>query len=203
MGMDQGSLRQRVLLATEDVIGEIGFEAASVEAIAEAAGVETAELLEQFEDKTDCFVQTQDAMGRRGIAVARAAFEEGSEWREGLRRSAYAIADFMQERPGRVRFGFFEPFAVGDRATGLHDRYLRLFSDLIDAGRDALDDPSSVPPETAQAVIGSITKMMFSLAGEGRPITPETAIPQIMYLAVLPYRGSEAAREELTMPRPT
>jgi hypothetical protein len=64
-------------------------------------------------------------------------------------------------------------------------------------------DPDSVPPLAAASVIGAIIQVLarYSSEGDGGR-DPVAAVPEMMYLAVRPYLGEEAARRELTMPPP-
>jgi hypothetical protein len=74
---------------------------------------------------------------------------------------------------------------------------------LIDEGRQETADPDALSPALAEAVFGSIYQTLArELGGAGSGAEPEQFVPQLMYLAVRPYLGEAAAREELTMPAP-
>jgi hypothetical protein len=78
-----------------------------------------------------------------------------------------------------------------------------LLSDLIDAGRYELEDPSSVSGDTALAVVGGIYELMQKELSRGRGTgRAEDYVPQLMYIAVRPYLGHEEALKELSIPAP-
>ena len=91
----------------------------------------------------------------------------------------------------------------GELAQAHRDRYVRRPIELIDEGRREAPDPDSLSPALAEAVFGSIYRTLArELGGSGRGAEPDQFVPQLMYMAVRPYLGEEAAREELTTPPP-
>jgi hypothetical protein len=72
---------------------------------------------------------------------------------------------------------------------------------MIDEGRKELDDPDSMSRSSAEWVAGSYMEMMLKRLGRQGPMAKEL-VPQLMYMAVRPYLGEEAAKEELAMPPP-
>jgi hypothetical protein len=91
---------------------------------------------------------------------------------------------------------------AGELTKAHRDSFYRHFSALVDGGRAVAPDPASIPPFTAEATIGSINEMLGRRVQRGDVVDPRAFIPELMYLAVLPYLGEEAARRELTMPAP-
>ena len=74
---------------------------------------------------------------------------------------------------------------------------------MIDAGRRELDDPESMGRSAAEGVFGSIYEALVKeqQAGKGTEAAYEF-VPELMYIAVRPYLGHDAAREELSIPAP-
>ncbi len=106
-----------------------------------------------------------------------------------------------------MRFWALELLWAGDMARAQVEAGYRRFTDLIDAGRQELDDPDSVPRSTAEGIIGSIAMVLTKWLEEGGGTKgaesfPYTYIQQVMHLLVLPYLGQEAAEEELEIPPP-
>jgi hypothetical protein len=73
----------------------------------------------------------------------------------------------------------------------------------VDEGRaEAAPDPE-VSRNTALAVAGGMFQRLWAIVGEGDDLPPPAeVVPEMMYMAVLPYLGEEAAREELNIPPP-
>jgi hypothetical protein len=89
---------------------------------------------------------------------------------------------------------------AGDRAKLIRDQGMQGFFLLIDQGRNEMEDPESLTPYTAET-IGSAIYQRIQTAIETDELEEfESAVPEMMYMAVLPYLGPEAAQEELSIP---
>jgi AcrR family transcriptional regulator len=182
-------------------VGTVGFEQAREEQIIERSGVGSEQFYALYSDKAECFIRTYEAMVPEFMARVSAAFTEGSDWLDRLRRTAYASLDYFQEDPARARFTTIELLNAGDHAAALADQSLNMLVELIDAGRYETEDPESIPRSAAEAAVGSIWSILMTKIRK-RELADEAVVPQLMYVAVLPYLGEEAAREELGRPRP-
>jgi hypothetical protein len=60
-----------------------------------------------------------------------------------------------------------------------------------------------VPAFAAESIVGAIAQLMARNSERDDPRDPVAAVPEMMYLAVRPYLGEEAARRELTIPPPS
>lgn len=189
--------------ATVALMVEGGYERLSFAAIADRGGLDRAELEGGFDDLQDCVVKvywhyTEEFNGR-----VYAAYEGHSAWRDGFRASAYAAARYIRDHPQVVRFGTVELFRAGLMAQAQRQSHLQQMVDLIDAGRQELDDPDSVGRGVAEATFGSIYEFVVKEVQSGRGTrAAEDYVPDLMYIAVRPYLGHEVAREELTIPPP-
>jgi AcrR family transcriptional regulator len=150
-----------------------------------------------FASVEDCLDRTWEEMTDAHIARVIGAAAAEQTWRDGLRSAAYAALRFHQEDEVRARFFLVESLAMNELAQARRDLMMSAFIDLIDSARTELEDPDSVPRSEAEAVIGAIYEATVSgMQGKGIAGLPEL-VPQLMYLAVLPYQGIEAAEEEL------
>lgn len=129
-------------------------------------------------------------MGLRESSIARSATAtlaapvETAVWRERLRTATYALYRRRARRP----------------ATSV-DREIEDLVDLIDEGRTEPGAPASLTRVTAEALGTAIFHELRFAARVGSP--PESQlVPTLMYLAVLPYAGVEAANEELRISPP-
>jgi hypothetical protein len=74
-------------------------------------------------------------------------------------------------------------------------------ADLIDEGRADPEAPESLTRVTAESLAGAIALELHLAIREGLRSEREL-VPTLMYAAVLPYGGPEAAAEELRIPPP-
>jgi AcrR family transcriptional regulator len=194
--------RDLILEAMIDLVIERGNDGVSAEAATELAGVEPAAFDRHFSSAEDCVLQAYwkhtDAFTDR----VEAAFNREHAWRDSLRAAAYEAARYVRDNPRIVRFGTVQMFQVGPMAQAQRESHLHRMVDMIDAGRRELDDPDSLGRGVAEGVFGSIYAYLVKEVQGGGTKSAEEFVPGMMYIAVRPYLGHEAAHEELSIPAP-
>jgi AcrR family transcriptional regulator len=189
--------RQRIGETVVALVVEAGSAELELAEVLARSGVDRPAFERHFSDVQDCLDRIWEEMTDAHVSLVRAAAASEPSWRDGLRAAAYAALRFHQEDEVRARFFLVESLATGEFAQARRDVMMSAFVDLIDSARQELDDPASVPRSEAEAVMGAIYEATVSgMGGRGIDALPEL-VPQLMYLAVLPYQGAEAAREEL------
>ena len=168
-----GGGRERVREAMLDLISEIGYEATTVELVIDRAGIESTDFDRMFADKDELYLVLFEEIGAEFEAAVNEAFAAHRAWRDGLRACAYAAARFIRDHPREVGFGVIQMFAAGDLAQVHRERQLQRMVDLIDLGRQELDQPDSIGRGVAEGVIGSVysllVKELQSGGGAARP----------------------------------
>jgi AcrR family transcriptional regulator len=193
---------ERIREAVVELVLERGG-AVTVEEIVQLAGCDRAAFDRHFDGLDDCVLKTYLAHTEEFTAIVRAAFDAEESWRDSLRAAAYAAAWHIRDNPRNVRFGTLQLFQAGPMAQAIRESQLHLMVDLIDAGRAELDDPESASRGTAEVVFGSLYELVINeVQRKGGTKSAADFVPQMMYIAVRPYLGHEAAREELTIPPP-
>jgi AcrR family transcriptional regulator len=198
-----GDARERIREAMIDLVLEDGFEATTLDRVAERAEVEHAELVRRFSGAGDLYIQIYQEIADAFDAEVIEAFTAHESWRDGLRACAYAAARHIRDHPREARFGTVQMFATGDLSQARRDLQLHRMVDLIDAGREELDDPDAMDRGVAEGVIGSIFGVLVRELQSGRGVAAaESHVPELMYIAVRPYLGHAVAHEELSIPAP-
>lgn len=185
------------------LVVENGFDATSVDEVCARAKVGRPEFERRFSDLRDCCMQIYLAnMDDFNDIVFGAAAGDG-RWQDRLRAAAYTAARYIKARPVQTRFDMIQMLGVGELAQAYRDRTLGRIVDLIDEGRQELDDPESMSREVAVGIFGSIYQSLLKeLRGRVGPAPVESFVPQLMYIAVRPYLGHDVACEELRLPAP-
>ena len=179
------------------LVAEYGYEAVSVRAICERGHVARADFERRFADKEDCFLAIHEEIGNELCAEVRAAHEAASSWHDRIWAAGWAALRFLQEDPVRGRFFIVEVNGAGAAAQASRDRLLQGLADLIDAGREELEDPGSVSRCTAEIVAGAIYGTVLAKLEEGSVERDNEFLPELVYMAVMPYLGSRVAEDEL------
>jgi AcrR family transcriptional regulator len=178
---------------------EHGYRQTTLDMLLDRAEVDRAAFERHFTDLEDCFCEVYQEMQKELMERVLAAIACESTWRDRLRATAYTMADFVAEDEKRTRFVIFEVRSAGDRAIYLLSQsYERLF-DLIDQGRRERRLPGSISRATAEAIGGTMFFQMYASYAAGSIESVRAKVPEMMYVAVLPYLGAEAAAEELRL----
>ncbi|HWW67438.1 MAG TPA: TetR/AcrR family transcriptional regulator [Solirubrobacterales bacterium] len=193
--------RERILEAMLDLSADQGYELVSVDAILERAGVTQADFDANFASLEDCALQLVDDFLPPIAERIQAAYSAEERWPDSLRAASYVLADWIAEHPREARFGVVEMLKVSELARARREAVFMTCVYMIDAGRDRCEDPAGAPDLAGERAIGSLAEMLTKTLRQG-PAEPRKFVPQLMYLAVLPYLGPESAREELSIPPP-
>ena len=195
----QLSERERMAAALVDLCFEKGFGQTTLEMLLDRAEVDQAAFERHFADLEDCFCGVYQDIQDELLERVFAAITSEPTWRDRLRATAYTMADFVAEDEKRTHFAIVEVRSAGDRAIYLLSQsYERLF-DLIDQGRRERDLPGWVSRATAEAIGGTMFFQMYASYEAGSIDSVRARVPELMYVAVLPYLGAEAAAEELRL----
>jgi AcrR family transcriptional regulator len=184
-----------------DLVLERGYVETDLDQVLVRAGVAPAEFDRHFASKEECAVAVLDHWVADHERAVRAAYDAESDWVEAMRAAAYAAARWHAEHPRQLRYGLVEMLWAGELAQVRREAAFRRFLALVDAGREGAADPAAIPPFTAERVIGSIAEMITKYSHRGE-FDSYRFVPELMYLAVLPYRGEAVARRELNRPPP-
>jgi AcrR family transcriptional regulator len=192
--------RARIERALLDEVVENGYSAATVDGVCARAGAEREDFNLYFTDLQDGYCQLLEALDAEIFEQLLAAFDGQETWCDQVRAAAYAIFDFFDEDRWRGRFMMVEGFFAGERAQQIRDRSLGMLVELVDQGRQQLDDPEQLSRATAEAIAGS-TFHQIRCALEHEDTAPGDLLPQLMYSVIQPYLGVEKACRELEAAR--
>ncbi len=190
--------RERLIAAMLDAAATRGYRETNVQDVIERAGVSRPTFYEHFTNKDDCFLAAFDAGARRLRTRLSNAAAMGEGWRERLRLALAALLAFASVEPQTARTLIVEARAASGEAPQRRIELLDGFAACLDtAARKLLPHPPDRSPLTAAGVVGGIEAVLYARLCRGEAEQLEALLPSLMYFAVLPYEGQEAASEEL------
>lgn len=189
--------RERIATAMVELVGRYGYAATSVEAVCERAGARRSHFDRCFASKEDCFLTLHDEVAEEFCDRLVPAFVTASSWHDRIWAAGWAAMRFFEEDPVRARFLVVEINGSGNGAQARRDRVLQRLADFLDAGREELEKPGSVSRCTAEIVAGAIYGTVLGKVEGGSVERGENFLPELVYMAVMPYLGSRAAEDEL------
>jgi AcrR family transcriptional regulator len=188
--------------ATMEELREHGFDATEVADICRRAGVQVSDLPEPMRDKRRLVIAVSEAYADDFQADVGAAFDAEPVWPDNLRAAAYQVVRWIGRHPEATWWGSVGLLEAGEAARARRDEIFAWAAGMIDAGRAAAPDPAAVPDLAATLAIGAIVETLGRNMQGGLGGEPVEGVKWLMYGAVRPYLGEEAARAELELPPP-
>jgi AcrR family transcriptional regulator len=195
---DERRLREALL----DLCVERGYADLKLEDVLERAEVDPAGFRRLYGDLDSLFAAVLGQSYGDFFELAQAAVADQVGWRNRMRATAYALLRFLRTDERVARLAAVEAQHGGERALQLFVQTFNRLVDLIDEGSAEAGGPESPSRATAVGIGGVLFARVQEAVAEGELGLGEEEIPQLMYAAVFPYFGAEAAEEELRIPPP-
>jgi AcrR family transcriptional regulator len=195
---EAGRLREAML----DLCAERGYANLKLAELLERADLDQAAFRRHYVDLGACFTAVLGEIYAEFFASAQEAMAGQRGWRDRMRATAYALLRFLRRDERVAQLAAVEAQNAGDAAQRLFlDTFNRLV-DLIDEGEAEVSGSASPGRATALGVGGVVFARIQEAVAGGELGLGEEEIPELMYAAVFPYLGAEAAAEELRIPPP-
>lgn len=183
--------------AAVELIGGNGLPATGAEAICARARVSRRHFDRCFAGMEDCFLSLHDEVTAQLCERVTAAYEGAESWHDRVWAAGWAAMSFLREDPVRARFVLVAVNGAGSGAQARRDRILQRLTDLLDAGREELNRPRTVSRCTAEVAAGAVYGTLLTKIEAGCIDRGEEFLPELIYMAVMPYLGSRTAEDEL------
>lgn len=213
--------RTRMLAATVQVVGELGYEKMSVARVTARAGVSRRTFYDLFVDREACFLAAFSETGERARALVCDAAAGQRDWRSRVRAGLAALLALFAEEPLAGRVLVVDALKAGPAVL---ERRAAVMAELIAVvegarapvgGRRAqVRGGREVAPLTAEGVVGAVLAVVHARlseragtargagsGGESRSLVE--LLNPLMAMIVRPYLGAAAAERELERPLPT
>jgi AcrR family transcriptional regulator len=192
----------RIREALLDLCMERGYADLELPDLLDRAGIDEAAFHRHYAGMDACFAAVLAGIYEEFFSRATEAVAGQIGWRDRMRATAYALLRFLRGDLRVARLAAVEPQHAGDDAQRLFLETFNRLVDLIDEGSAEAGGPDSPGRATAIGVGGVVFARVQEAVAEGELGLGEEEIPELMYAAVFPYLGAEAAAEELRIPPP-
>lgn len=187
--------RQRILRGMLEAVGTQGYEQATVQDAISKVGLYRQAFYDNFRDKEECYLEALDA-GSAWVELAmRKAIGAEAGWRDQLRGGLNGLLQFLDEEPAIGRALLVEVHAAGPRAVAKRSEAMERAAQAIDLAREESEDDA--PAISAEAVVAGILAVLHSRLAGRESESFLRLLPELMYLAVLPYFGADVAAAEM------
>jgi AcrR family transcriptional regulator len=185
--------RERILSAVADVTSVAGYGGMSVEDVIVAAGVSRRTFYEHFKNKHDAFIAAYDMVVSQLLTGVRIAYDGEDTFGERLRAGLTAFLGFIAREPAFARMCIVEALAAGPEAVKRRNEAIASFTKLIYENARELGTTLEPPALTGETIVGGIYEVVYSRIVNGEVRNLPTLLPDLLYSALLPYVGLEAA----------
>lgn len=193
---------RRLREALLDLCAERGYAKIELSDLLQGADLGRASFERHYADLDACFTAVLAEVYAEFFASVQEALSGERGWRDRMRATAYALLRFLRRDERVAHLAAVDAQQGGEAAQRLFlDTFNRLV-DLIDEGSAEASGPDSPSRATALGVGGVVFARLQEAVAEGELALGEEEIPELMYAAVFPYLGAEAAAEELRTPPP-
>ena len=194
--------RLRLREALLDLCAEVGYERLQLDDLLERAGIGGKDFQLYYADLDALFAAVLGEIYDEFFARAQVAVEGVVGWRDRMRTTAYVLLRFLRADERVARLAAVEVQHAGEDSQRLFQQTFSRLVELIDEGSDEAGGPESPSLATAIGVGGVVFARVQEAVSKGELGLGEEEIPELMYAAVFPYLGAEAAEEELHAPPP-
>ncbi len=185
--------RERMLLATAELVAERGYQKTTIELIAKTARVALSTFYEQFSSKEECFLAAFDET----VAAARVVFDElldpEQPWEVQISAAIEIFLEMVVNEPARARLCMVEAQAAGGAALDRYQSMLESVAPKLREGRLHNPRSSRLPDGLEMAIAGGLAWLVHQRLVAGREAEIAELLPEMLQVTLTPYLGEEAA----------
>jgi AcrR family transcriptional regulator len=187
--------RERMLLATAELVAERGYQKTTIELIAKTARVALSTFYEQFSSKEECFLAAFDESLDAAAEVFAELLDPEQDWADQISAGLEIALEMIVNEPSRARLCIVESQAAGGEALRRYQGMLERIAPRLREGRVHNPRASRLPDGLEVAIVGGLAWLVHQrlIAGEEDEI--KGLLPEMLQVTLTPYMGEvEAGR---------
>ncbi len=178
-------------------VGALGYEKATVQEVAERAGISRDQFHRRFGGKDECFAQAYEAAADELCEDLLEAGRSAPTWRLGFRAALAELLRYVAEQPLTAKALLLEVRAARGSAWAKHQQVAERLIAALDSARREPDALPSTSAMTAGFMVGAIEESIGLEIGAGRAAEVQRLLPDLAHLVALNYFGEDEAWLEL------
>lgn len=191
------SQRDRLLWAMVRVIADKGYDGFTLGDVVARAGVSRTTFYDEFANKDECLFAAYDRVIDVLVAYVEEAYQSEGEWPKRVREGLDALLRALAAEPEVAKMAAVEFPAAGPAA---HQRYrdaLERFLPFFREGRMFSPRSEELPPGVELMAVGGAEVIIFDEVVAGRISKLPQMLPEILFAALVPFIGPDAAAAEM------
>lgn len=187
--------RERMLLATAELVAERGYQKTTIELIAKTARVALVTFYEQFANKEECFLAAFD----ENVEAAREVFAELLDadlpWPDQIAAGLEILLEMVVGEQARAKLCIVESQAAGGAALARYQAMLETVAPKLREGRELNPRADRLPDGLEVAIAGGLAWLIHQRLVAGKVDGLKGLLPEMLQVTLTPYVGEvEAAR---------
>ncbi len=187
--------RERMLLATAELVAERGYQKTTIELIAKTARVALSTFYEQFASKEECFLAAFDETVDAAAEVLNELLDSEQDWAEQVASALEIVLEMIVKEPARARLCIVEAQAAGGEALKRYQGMLERVAPMLREGRVHNPRASRLPDGLEVAIVGGLAWLVHQRLVAGQAAEIKALLPEMLQVTLTPYVGEvEAGR---------
>jgi len=187
--------RERILVATTELVAERGYQKATIELIAKTAKVALSTFYEHFAGKEEAFLAALD----ESVAAAASVFDElidvEQPWVDQISTGLEVLLEMVVAEQARARLCIVESQAAGGEALARYQSILERAAPKLREGRELNPRSARLPEGLEVAIAGGLMWLIHQRLVSDRVDDLTGLLPEMLQVTLTPYVGEiEAAR---------
>jgi AcrR family transcriptional regulator len=187
--------RERMLLATAELVAERGYQKTTIELIAKTSRVALVTFYEHFSSKEECFLAAFD----ESVAAAKEVFAElldpEDSWQEQISAGLEIFLEMVVKEQARATLCIVESQAAGTTSLARYQAMLESVAPKLREGREFNPRSSRLPDGLEVAIAGGIAWLVHQRLVADDVEDLKLLLPEMLQVTLTPYVGEvEAGR---------
>ncbi len=189
------SQRERMLLATAELVAERGYRATTIERIAKTARVALTTFYEHFAGKEECFLAAFDESVEAAIEVFDELLDTELPWQDQVASGLEIFLEMIATEQARAKLCFVESQAAGTAGLARYHAMLEGVAPKLREGRALNPRADRLPDGLEVAIAGGIGWLVNQRLVSGQADDVKELLPEMLQITLTPYVGeAKAAR---------
>ncbi len=191
--------RERLLLATAQLMAERGCTGTTIERIAKEARVSSITFYDHFASKEEALVAAFERAVEEGRERLAAEVPSDLPWPEQIREGLRVLLETIAAKPGWGRVCLVETQRGGPGLLAHYEAALDSAVPKLREGREFAADAEDLPETLEETIVAGIAWLLRErLEVDGEGIEVEEILPELLDVALRPYLGAAEAQRLAT-----
>jgi AcrR family transcriptional regulator len=189
--------RQALCTALVALVLDRGYAEVDVDAVCRQAGVAPEAFRRHFTSLEECFASAWQDLEDAYLTRVESAYGQEQDWRDRFRAGALETFRLAEAHPVAARFLAVAALSAGELGRARQRALGSRIAALVDTVRDELGEPEAVPAITSRWIVSIFFDRIYRhfASADGPDLISQ--LPELMFLSVSVYFGTEAGLAEL------